>query len=73
MEMGQVCVPHFGIHLDWKVYNQVKESVLKTVGFLDAPYIRFEGQVTKQEIFFVEDSKLNVLEIKSLQGTYYKK
>jgi extradiol dioxygenase family protein len=72
VEMGQVCVPHFGVHLDWMVYNQVKESVFKTVGFLDAPYTRFEGQVTKQETFFVEDPNLNVLEIKSLQGTYYK-
>ena len=72
VEMGQVCVPHFGIHLDWEIYNQVKGSVLKTVGFLDEPYIRFEGQVTKQETFFVEDPNSNVLEIKSLQGTYYK-
>ena len=71
VEMGQVCVPHYGIHLDWEIYNQVKGSVLKTVGFLDAPYTRFEGQVTKQETFFVEDPNLNVLEIKSLQGTYY--
>ena len=72
VEMGQVCVPHYGIHLDWEIYCQVKESVLKTGKFLDAPYIRFEGQVTKQETFFVEDPNLNVLEIKSLQGTYYK-
>ena len=72
VEMGQVCVPHFGIHLDWGIYDQVKDCVLKTVGFLDAPYIRFEGQVTKQETFFVEDPNLNVLEIKSLQGSYYK-
>ena len=72
VEMGKVCVPHFGIHLEWGIYNQVKDSVLKTVGFLDAPYIRFEGQVTKQETFFIEDPNLNVLEIKSLLGSYYK-
>ena len=72
MEMGPVCVPHFGIHLDWEIYNQVQGNVLKTVGFLDEPYIRFVGQVTKQATFFVEDPHLSVLEIKSLQGTYYK-
>ena len=55
-----------------KIYNKVKENVMKTVGFLDAPYTRFEGEVTQQETFFVEDPNLNVLEIKSLQGTYYK-
>ena len=71
VEMGQGCVPHFGIHLDWEIYNQIKKSVIETVGFLDAPYIRFEGEDTKQETFFVEDPNLNVLEIKSLQGTYY--
>ena len=71
VEMGQVCVPHFGIHLDLEIYSQIKRNVLETVGFLDAPYIRFEGEDTKQETFFVEDPNLNVLEIKSLQGTYY--
>ena len=32
-----------------------------------------EGQDTQQETFFVEDPNRNVLEIKSLQGTYYEK
>ena len=35
------------------------------------PYIRFEGKDTQQETFFVEDPNFNMLEIKSIQGTYY--
>jgi len=72
VEMGKVCVPHFGIHLDWPLYCEVKRTVESKAEFMDTPYIRFDGQDTKQETFFVEDPNLNVLEIKSLQGTYYK-
>jgi hypothetical protein len=71
--MGEVCVPHFGIHLPWDAYSIVKESVQNHQGFLDSPYIRFEGKDTQQETFFVEDPNYNVLEIKSIQGTYYSK
>ncbi|MGY8957573.1 MAG: glyoxalase [Alphaproteobacteria bacterium] len=73
VDMGAVCVPHFGVHIEWDVYLRVKENVQKSVGFYDDPYVRFEGQDTQQETFFVEDPNRNVLEIKSLQGTYYEK
>jgi|TARA_B100002019_G_C21157775_1_gene541640 extradiol dioxygenase family protein len=73
VDMGEVCVPHFGIHLPWDAYSIVKESVQNHQGFLDSPYIRFEGKDTQQETFFVEDPNYNVLEIKSIQGTYYSK
>jgi len=33
---------------------------------LDKPYIRYQGQDTEQETFFVEDPNYNVLEIKTL-------
>ena len=69
--MGKVCVPHFGIHLEWHIFSSVKKSVKENVGFLDAPYIRFAGQPTQQETFFVEDPNFNVIEIKSIQGSYY--
>ena len=72
VDMGAVCVPHFGVHLPWDIYVRVKASVEKNNGFLDAPYIRFEGKDTQQETFFCEDPNFNVLEIKSIQGTYYK-
>ena len=61
--MGKVCVPHFGIHLSWDIFSTVKKNVKKRVGFLDEPYIRFAGQPTQQETFFVEDPNFNVIEI----------
>ena len=72
VDMGKVCVPHFGIHLEWEAFSKVKKSIDESVGFLDEPYIRFEGQETQQETFFVEDPNFNVLEIKSIMGSFYK-
>ena len=72
VDMGKVCVPHFGIHLEWEAFSKVKKSINESVGFLDEPYIRFEGQETQQETFFVEDPNFNVLEIKSIMGSFYK-
>ena len=71
VEMGSVCVPHFGIHLDWDNYLKIKKRIEDQFVFLDAPYIRFEGKQTQQETFFVEDPNFNVLEIKSIQGSFY--
>ena len=51
--------------------DKVKENIEASIGFYDNPYIRFEGQNTQQETFFVEDPNYNMLEIKSIQGTYY--
>ena len=69
--MGAVCVPHFGVHLPWDIYIKVKKRIEEKIGFYDNPYIRFEGKDTQQETFFVEDPNFNMLEIKSIQGTYY--
>ena len=71
VDMGKVCVPHFGIHLKWDVFSVVKKKVEAQVGFLDEPYVRFAGLPTQQETFFVEDPNFNVIEIKSIQGSYY--
>ena len=68
VDMGRVCVPHFGIHLDTETYIRVKERVEATGGFLDEPYIRFAGTDYEQETFFVEDPNYNVLEIKSMSN-----
>ncbi len=66
VEMGAVCVPHFGVHLTMEDYRRVRENVQANGGFLDEPYIRFEGTDYQQETFFVEDPNFNVLEIKHL-------
>ena len=68
VDMGKVCVPHFGIHLDKETYLLVKERVAATGGFLDEPYVRFAGTAYEQETFFVEDPNYNVLEIKSMSN-----
>ena len=64
--MGNVVVPHFGVHLEMDQYKQVRENVLNNNGFLDKPYIRFEGTDYQQETFFVKDPNENILEIKTL-------
>jgi extradiol dioxygenase family protein len=66
VDMGEVCVPHLGIHLPLDEYLKVKARVESTVGFLDTPYIRFENTDYQQETFFVEDPNYNVIEIKSM-------
>lgn len=64
--MGEVCVPHFGVHLTMEDYQQVRANVETHGGFLDTPYVRFEGTDYQQETFFVEDPNFNVLEIKHM-------
>lgn len=67
VDMGEVCVPHLGIHLPLDEYTQVKARVELTVGFLDKPYTRFaDNNEYQQETFFVEDPNYNVIEIKSM-------
>ena len=63
VDMGKVCVPHFGIHLDKETYLVVKERVAATGGFLDEPYVRFAGTDYEQETFFVEDPNLSLIHI----------
>ncbi len=69
VDMGTVCVPHFGIHLEKDKFQFVKKQIEKTIGFFDNPYVRFAGKDTEQETFFIEDPNFNVLEIKTLLKT----
>ena len=69
VDMGEVCVPHLGIHLPYDEYQKVRASVENTVGFLDTPYTRFKGTDYEQETFFVDDPNRNVIEIKSMLKT----
>ncbi|MFQ3340200.1 MAG: extradiol dioxygenase family protein [Gammaproteobacteria bacterium] len=69
VDMGAVCVPHFGVHLDEDVYMNIKEAVSNSEkGFLDDPYRRFIDDPREQETFFVEDPSGNVLEIKTMKN-----
>ena len=67
VDMGNVSVPHFGVHLSRKDFDTLKKR-LKENGakYYDEPYLRFKGTKYEQETFFVKDPNENVLEIKTL-------
>ena len=67
VDMGNVSVPHFGVHLSRKDFNSLKQR-LKDSGtkYYDEPYLRFKGTKYEQETFFVKDPNENILEIKTL-------
>ena len=67
VDMGNVSVPHFGVHLSRKDFDALKQR-LKDNGtkYYDEPYLRFKGTKYEQETFFVKDPNENVLEIKTL-------
>ena len=67
VDMGNVSVPHFGVHLSRKDFDTLKKR-LKDNGtkYYDEPYLRFKGTKYEQETFFVKDPNENILEIKTL-------
>ena len=67
VDMGNVSVPHFGVHLDAEEFKVLKERIIENnIKFIDEPYIRFEGEVLEQETMFIEEPNGNVLEIKTM-------
>ena len=68
VDMGDVCVPHFGVHLIREDFDKLKSRVndKEKYDYLDKPYLRFEGDSREQETFFIEDPSGNVLEIKTM-------
>ena len=69
VDMGNVSIPHFGVHLDAETFKNLKERLIrKKVKFIDPPYIRFKGENKEQETMFVEDPNGNFLEIKTMKN-----
>ena len=69
VDMGNVSVPHFGVHLGEKEFNQLKARLEENgVEYIDPPYIRFEGTELQQETFFIADPHGNCLEIKTMKN-----
>ena len=68
VDLGDVAVPHWGIHLDRDTFEKIRKRVEdNNIAYLDKPYIRFEGTEHQQETFFVEDPNGNILEIKTTE------
>ena len=64
--MGNVSVPHFGVHLSRKDFDTLKNRLKeKGAKYYDEPYLRFKGTKYEQETFFVKDPNENILEIKT--------
>ena len=69
VDMGNVSVPHFGIHLDAEEFRFLKgklEQDWKNVEFVDEPYVRFKGEMLEQETLFIKDPSGNIIEIKTM-------
>ena len=69
VDMGQVSVPHFGIHLTRDVFDSIKDKIEAHDEFkyLDEPYLRFKDDEQEQETFFIKDPSGNVIEIKTMR------
>lgn len=70
VDMGNVPVPHFGIHLDNKTYKAIKNRIESSDKFryFDEPYLRFKDSSREQETFFIKDPSNNMIEIKSMKN-----
>ena len=63
-----VPVPHFGIVLDWDVFENFEKKIRNKIKFIIEPYIRFEGQAGEQKTMFFKDPSGNALEFKTFKN-----
>jgi extradiol dioxygenase family protein len=64
----RVPVPHCGVVLEMRVWEQFAEQARAAVGqFVIEPYIRFKGQVGEQATMFFLDPSGNALEFKAFR------
>jgi len=69
VDMGNVSVPHFGVHLDTETFETLKKKLIENnVEFVNEPYLRFKNEELEQETMFIEDPHGNVLEIKTMRN-----
>jgi uncharacterized protein len=63
-----VPVPHFGVVLDWDMWQTLAERLTKRAAkFVIEPGIRFEGLPGEQATFFMLDPAGNALEFKAFK------
>ncbi|MAS31007.1 MAG: glyoxalase [Flavobacteriaceae bacterium] len=63
-----VPIPHFGIVLDWDVFESFEKKIRDKVKFIIEPYLRFEGQPGEQKTMFFKDPSGNALEFKTFKN-----
>ena len=69
VDMGNVTVPHFGVHLDAETFSKLKERLAEhKIKYIDEPYIRFAGTRLEQETMFIADPYGNAMEIKTMKN-----
>jgi len=69
VDLDNVSVPHFGVHLDAETFKNLKEKLIKNnIEFLNKPYVRFKNDVLEQETMFIADPHGNCLEIKTMKN-----
>ena len=69
VDMGNVSVPHFGVHLTREAFDEVKRRCIEhNIEFIDKPYLRFEGTDLEQETMFIADPHGNAMEIKTMKN-----
>ena len=62
-------VPHFGLVLDWKDWQLLKEKLeIAKIDFIVAPYVRFKGEIGEQATMFLLDPSGNALEFKAFKN-----
>ena len=67
VDMGNVPVPHFGVHLKKKFLTKLNQILrANKINYIDKPYTRFKGTKFEQNTFFIEDPNGNVLELKNI-------
>jgi len=63
-----VPVPHFGVVLDWEVWQKLADNLKKqNIQFQIEPTIRFKGKVGEQATMFFNDPENNALEFKAFK------
>lgn len=63
-----VPVPHFGVILDWPVWEALAQRLQeRETAFVIEPYVRFKGQVGEQATMFLLDPCGNALEFKAFK------
>lgn len=64
-----VPVPHFGVVLDFKDWENLSERLtLDNINFIIEPYIRFKGEAGEQATMFFLDPSGNALEFKAFKN-----